>query len=242
MRLFCLPHAGGSARRLARVLDARLTGAEVLPLEPAGRGRRWREHFYAGWNEATLDLVQRLTADLGDGEPYGLLGHSVGALFAYEVAVGLAERAVPPPGLLVVCGRNPPHHPPQATLWHATDLPDEELFAVLVRLGGASPRAAGPLTYHTFLSGLRNDLRLAATYPSRALAPLTVPVVALYGRDDPLTSGPLMPEWGHYTTAAFAVHECRGGHFFPLDRADEVAEAIEQHFDSPHATSANKAR
>lgn len=263
MRLFCLPHAGGSAARLARVLGARLPRLDVVPLEPAGRGARWRERAHVAWDDATRDLAGALADRVVDGAPYGLLGHSVGALLAYEVALrasavgttasGMTASGMTTsgataagPAVLVVCGRNPPHRPPQASLGHALDLPDEDLFAVLVRLGGASPRAAGPLTYRTFLSAVRDDLRLAGSYPRRDVpARLAAPLVALYGRDDPLTRAEVVAEWARYTTATFEVHACRGGHFFPFDHADEVAQVLDRavaaaagtgHLHSPLAT------
>lgn len=223
MRLYCLPHAGGSARRLARTIGSRIAGVTTVPLELPGRGTRWREPGYARWDDAIDDLTRRLTADL-DGGAYGLLGHSLGALLAYEVALRMGDTA---PELLVVSGRNPPHLPPRAELRRAATLSDEELFGVLVTLGGVSPKAAGELTYRTFLSTLRDDLRLASTYrPLGGRAPLRSPLLVVYGKDDQLTSAALMHEWRGYTSARCVVYPCRGGHFFLLSEPDEVARVI----------------
>jgi medium-chain acyl-[acyl-carrier-protein] hydrolase len=227
MKLFCLAHAGGSAPRLARAVGSRIRGVETVPLELAGRGTRWQEPGYAGWPDATRDLCERVAERL-DGRPYGLLGHSVGALLAYELAQRMREIGAVRPEILVVAARNPPHLPPEVPP-RVTDLSDEDLFATLVSLGGVSPRAAGPLTYRTFLPALRSDLRLAHHYAPRIdRQPLDTPLLVLYGKQDQLTSGVLMPQWGRYTAAGFEVRAFHGDHFFVLSNASDVAPIIGQ--------------
>lgn len=230
MKLFCLAHAGGSAPRLARAIGSRLdidSGIHAVPLELSGRGGRWDEPQYRGWPDAVHDLTERVLRQL-DGAAYALLGHSVGALLAYELGQRLRELGLPQPRFLVVAGRNPPHLPPDVPS-RVTDLPDEELFATLVSLGGVSPRAAGPLTYRTFLPALRSDLRLAHTYVPRVDRPrLQTEMLVLYGRQDRLTSGSVMAQWSRYTAGRFELQAFSGDHFFVLSRAAEVSPVIEQ--------------
>jgi len=226
MKLFCLPHAGGSAVRIARAFGAGPGGLEPVPLELPGRGERWREPVYVDWSAATYDLAQRLVAEL-DHTGYALFGHSFGALLAYEVAVWLRDIGAPPPSVLVVSGRNPPHLSPEATPFRAGEMSDEELFAALVALGGAARAAAGPLTYRTFLPALREDLRLVRRYAATAgRRPLDVPLLVLYGRQDPLTAAAVMGQWSRYTSAGCQVHPFAGGHFFMLEQAAQVAAVI----------------
>lgn len=232
MKLFCLAHAGGSAQRLARVLGTHLPDAETVPLVLAGRGVRANEPAYEGWQDATHDLASRLAGSLdgsAGGGTYGIVGHSFGALLGHELAHRMRELGQPQPGLLVVAGRNPPHLPPGPSPLRAGGMSDEDLFAALVAIGGASPRAAGPLTYRTFLPPLRNDLRMALGYkPPAERAPLGCRMVVLYGREDPLTSGTLMPQWGRYTSGRFELHAFQGDHFFVVNNAREVAPVISQ--------------
>jgi surfactin synthase thioesterase subunit len=225
MRLFCLPHAGGSAVRLVRVLAPRLAevGVEAVPVELPGRGGRWREPAYGGWAHAVRDLADRVAEALDD-RPYALFGHSVGALLAYEVAQRLRDRGLRDPALLVVAARNPPHLPPSAVSVAAEEQSDEDLFGSLVALGGASPRAAGPLTYQAFLPALRDDLALARRYlPRLDRPPLDCRLIALSGRDDPLTSPAAMTQWARCGTGA-ELHTVPGGHFFVLDQRHGAAE------------------
>jgi surfactin synthase thioesterase subunit len=218
MRLLCLPPAGGSGRALAAALSG---VADTVPLELPGRGARWREQPYRSWDEATTDLAARVVSAVADGAEYALLGHSLGAVLAYEIAHRLPAR---PPAALVVVARNPPHRPPERTALHDEGASDRELFDAVVALGGASPRAAGPLTYRTFLPVLRADLRLAAGYrPSPP--PVSSRLVVLYAGQDALTSASAMPGWAAYTTGCVHLHEVPGDHFFVL-RGDPVVGSL----------------
>ncbi|HKN97418.1 MAG TPA: alpha/beta fold hydrolase [Pseudonocardiaceae bacterium] len=218
MRLFCLPPAGGSGRALAAALSG---VADTVPLELPGRGARWQEQPYRSWDEATTDLAGRLARAVAGGGEYALLGHSLGAVLAYEIAHRLRAR---PPAVLVVVARNPPHRPPERTALHDEGASDRELFDAVVALGGASPRAAGPLTYRTFLPVLRADLRLAAGYrPSPP--PVASRLVVLYAGQDALTSAESMPGWADYTTGCVHLHEVPGDHFFVM-REDPAVRSL----------------
>jgi surfactin synthase thioesterase subunit len=219
MRVFCLPPAGGSGRALAAAL---CDVGDTVPLELPGRGARWQERPYRSWDQAVTDLADRLGAEVGDGGEYALLGHSLGAVLGYEIAHRLRAR---PPAALVVVARNPPHRPPERTTLHNTAASDEELFQAVVALGGASPRAAGPLTYRTFLPVLRADLRLAADY--RPTPPsVSSRLVVLHATDDALTSAESMPDWAAYTTGCTHLYEVPGDHFFVLRRDPALAALI----------------
>ncbi|MEK8107754.1 MFS transporter [Micromonospora sp. M12] len=187
----------------------------------AGPGARWREPSCRDWPELLDDLTGRIADEL-DGTPYGLFGHSLGALVGYELAHRL-RCAGDAPDLLVLAGRNPPWMPPGPALRHAAELSDQELFARLVALGGADARSAGPLTYRTFLPTLRADLRLAHSYrPGSPRPRLASPVVVLHGGDDPLTS-PQALAGGPRSPPELPAARGPGGHFFPLERPAEVA-------------------
>ncbi|MFD6565079.1 thioesterase II family protein [Micromonospora profundi] len=225
MRIYCLGHAGGSARSFASAVDRHADGFTMVPVERPGRGERWREPPCQDWPELLADLSERILGEL-DGTPYGLFGHSLGALVGYELAHALRD-AGHPSDLLVLGGRNPPWMAPGSALWHAADLPDEELFARLVALGGADARGAGPLTYRTFLPMLRADLRLAQAYrPGPSRPRLTTPVVVLHGIDDPLTSPSALALWADITSGDFLLRAVPGGHFFPLQWPAEVARVL----------------
>jgi pyochelin biosynthesis protein PchC len=219
MKIFTLAHAGGSARGYRRLFgDA--PGFAIQPLEMAGRGTRWREQPLLTIPAVARDLLPTLGGD------FVLFGHSLGALVAYELA-RQAQLSGRRPRLLVVSGRNPPHRPPDTSQLSQPGLSDAELFANLVKLGGAVARGAGPLTYETFLPTLRADLLLAGDYLPLQTGPLlTCPVLVLSGADDPLTTDSDLEQWRRYTSGPCAVRSFPGGHFFLEDHAAQILAAI----------------
>lgn len=225
MKLLCLAHAGGSGSRLSRALARRLGRVSVVALELPGRGHRWREPTHARWPGLRRDLLDQARHHL-NGEPYAVLGHSLGALLAYELAIALdATGTLPRPEIVVAAGRHPPHAPPAGP--PLADLDDEQLLGVIGQLGGLPARAGGALLRQQFLPALRADLTLAASYrvPS-GRHPLSVPLAVLIGRSDPLTTEPVAAGWREYTRSAFTLRPMDGGHFFLTDDPGATAAVL----------------
>ncbi|MBC3842411.1 thioesterase [Streptacidiphilus sp. 4-A2] len=87
MRLYCLPHSGGSAGEFLFWADG-LPGYEVWGVQPPGRGERIEEEPYT----AMPELVRALADEAEFTGPYALFGHSLGAAVAYELASELRAR------------------------------------------------------------------------------------------------------------------------------------------------------
>lgn len=187
----------------------------AVPVELPGHGSRRREPLATSW-PALLEEVPGWVADRVDG-PYALLGHSLGALVAFEAARAL-QAAGKPPRLLIVTGRNAP----AAGLSHRPihQLADGPFLDALGRLGG-TPAAfrQEPELVRAFLPALRADLRLAETYARRPGPALGCPISAYAGRDDRMTDPADVLGWYRETTAQFDLTIINGGHFF-LDDPD----------------------
>ena len=67
----------------------------------------------------------------------------------------------------------------------------------------------------------RNDYRAVETYRHTAGAPLSTPVVAFTGTDDPVASVDEVASWADHTAAGFELVPLAGGHFF-LTRHQDV--------------------
>lgn len=106
-RLFCLPFAGGSASAWRDWGERLPDWVEVLPVELPGRGMRLGEAPIP----ALLPLVESMLTGLAPwmDRPYALLGHSMGALLAFEATRILRARRQPLPFLLAVSGYRAPH-------------------------------------------------------------------------------------------------------------------------------------
>src|SRR5205823_943244 len=79
MRLYCLPHSGGSAGEYVRWSDG-LPGVEVWGVQLPGRGQRVGEPPLTRMPA----LVAALVASVPFRPPFALFGHSLGGLVAYE--------------------------------------------------------------------------------------------------------------------------------------------------------------
>src|SRR5690242_16412325 len=99
VRLLCFPHAGGAATWYFPVARALAPHVDVIAVQYPGRQDRRLEPLVTDLTE----LAARIVAALPDDDrPLGLLGHSMGATVAYEVA----RRTEP--AALFVSGRRPP--------------------------------------------------------------------------------------------------------------------------------------
>ncbi|MFJ4869487.1 thioesterase II family protein [Streptomyces sp. NPDC088757] len=219
----CFPHAGGSASYWRPLALALAPAVDVSAVQYPGRLDRLRE--------APVEDLHRL-ADLiaealgpSDGRPRALLGHSMGASLAYEVAVRLARLPGGEPDLLVVSGRRAP----AAAGWRERHMPtgEAELVDRVKGLGGTdSALFDEPGLLELVLPALLGDYRALASYEDTPGRPLTCPVVGLTGDRDPEATVEEVGAWGEHTSGAFRTRVFAGGHFFLNDHTGEVAELI----------------
>ncbi|MCW7945641.1 hypothetical protein AAW14_27420 [Streptomyces hygroscopicus] len=199
-------------------------GVAVVPVRLPGRESLRRE---APITDADRLLVE-LTQDLGpllDG-PYGLYGHSLGALVAYRLARHLVETGHRAPALVAVGACPAPHLPsPLLAAGTARNLTDAQLAGLLTD-DASVPEAllARRDWLRATLGTLRADLRLAAGLRTAEPAPLPCPLWAFAGRDDPMVSVAQVAAWERCTSSGFHLRTVAGGHFFVRDR--EVPAAV----------------
>lgn len=76
MKLFCLPHLGGSASiyyQWKKYLNEKI---EIVPIELAGRGERIKECFYEDFSTLISDVSEKISIE--ENEKYAFFGHSMG--------------------------------------------------------------------------------------------------------------------------------------------------------------------
>ncbi|MFI5961319.1 thioesterase II family protein [Streptomyces asoensis] len=219
LTLFCVPHAGGSARSFVRWRREQPAGLCVRPLEIAGKGLRSREPRAATLRAAATDLAVRLDPP----GRYALLGHSMGALLAYETALALHDLGRPAPEFVVVAAARPPHLLGRSSYGPLLGLGDDALLDALAANGRIPAQVRRSPMRHQFVPVVRGDLALLAGHrPDPEPRPLPSDLVTWYGDGDADTPPGVMAGWRHYARRAHDPEAFTGGHFFLHERLGEV--------------------
>jgi surfactin synthase thioesterase subunit len=218
-RLVCLPHAGGSASFFFPVSRALTPAVEVLAVQYPGRQDRRHEPAV----DNIPDLADQIWDALChlDDRPLALFGHSMGAVLGYELALRMRDAGRPPPVHLFASGRRAPSSYRDGDRVHL--LSDALLVSKLRELSGTDPAVlADPEVLRMILPAVRGDYRAVETYRHDPGRRLDCPVTVLTGDSDPHVSLDEARAWADHTTGPTGLHVLPGGHFFLIDRRDDV--------------------
>lgn len=223
VRLVCFAYAGVGASVYSRWTDHLRNDVDVWAVQLPGRESRLRDTpssdllYLAG--EITREIDRLISA------PVALFGHSMGSVLAYETACMLAARGREPIHLFV-SGRRPPHVPdPDAPLRHLTDA--EFVRAIDQRYGGIPAQIlAEQELLDLLLPALRADITALEQHPVALAAPLTCPVTAYGGTDDPRTPRAHLDAWRAATSGSFRIRTFAGKHFYLTEQREVLAADI----------------
>lgn len=222
--LVCLPHAGGSAafyRDWARLLSP---AVDMVSVQYPGRLDRITEPCITEMDTMADTLAAVLADELP--EPFAVFGHSMGAAIAHEAAMRL-ERTFNRRILhLFVSGRPAPQHHRQGILHLATD---EQLWQHVRGLGGTPDELLDhPPILASATPSLRGDYQLMETYAPGDLSPLSCPVTAVIGAEDPEVTVGQVCSWADLTRCRFDLQTQPGDHFYLVADPDSVTGLIRQ--------------
>ncbi|HEU4781086.1 MAG TPA: alpha/beta fold hydrolase [Steroidobacteraceae bacterium] len=224
LRLFCLPHAGGTSS-IFNGWDAHITRhAEVWQVLLPGRGTRIGDEPITDAREMTHALAEGLAPHMH--APFAIFGHSMGAMLAHELTMHLLSRGGPVPRLLVVSGRQAPHLP--AVLPPVRSLTDEQFLQVLGGMSTETTRLlSDPSLRKVLMPLLRADFLLCDSWSPRAVRRIPVPILAFGGTRDPSLSASMVEQWGRHTFGRFNSIFLPGDHFLVQPLAKDMCAAIE---------------
>ncbi|MGQ3545604.1 thioesterase II family protein [Bacillus cereus] len=224
LKLFCLPHAGGSAYNYSRWKKYFPSTIEVIPIELSGRGSRIKERCYDNLNEAVLDIYEKVSTQIRES-PYILFGHSMGGLIAYELVRKLQDENQPLPKILIISGRNPPNDTNSKKRY---ELPFEEFKREILRISDLSREVfRNPELLNLYLPILRSDFKIIDTYEFNNNQYIcNVDLMVLSGKEDVLTSREKLTHWSLFSDQECTFYSFSGGHFFLHECTQEIAYLI----------------
>lgn len=219
-RVLLIPYAGagvGAFRGWGKGIDA---SAEPYVLQLPGREDRLRELLYRSWPAMIDAAAEALVA--WPTLPVTLLGHSLGAVIALELARALHAARPGEPRHLFVAARPWPGLPAES-LPDLEVMSDADLLVALDKRYGVAPASlAHPDIRDIVLPGLRADLCLLDSYRHVPGRPLSCPLTVFGGAKDSLTSAESLQAWQMETTGVFRSCTLDSGHFFVDSHRDEM--------------------
>lgn len=220
IRLFCFPHAGGSASYYLPFARALAPDIEVLALQYPGRQDRRNEPCI----DNVHDLAKVIAGVLGNvaGPPFAFFGHSMGAILAFEVAQIFRNQSGLSPEFFFVSGRRAP-----STERPARSYDDKAVLAELRKLGGTHPQfLADPEMLAAIIPPTLNDYNAIESYRWAPEPPLACPIVTLIGDEDPQSTVAEAAAWEKHSTGPFQMRVFTGGHFYLDPCRTEVLDII----------------
>ena len=211
MRLFCFPYAGGGASAFRGWASELPKDVEVCAIQLPGRESRLLEEPYRDIPAIVQALATAIVPFFD--RPYAFFGHSMGSLVAFELARELRRQHRAGPMHLVVSGHRAPRFASRRRAIHA--LPQAELIDELRRLNGTPEEVLrDPELMSMLLPTLRADFSACEQYTYADEAPLTCPISAFGGLQDPRVAHDDLSAWREQTTDRFVLRMLPGDHFF----------------------------
>jgi medium-chain acyl-[acyl-carrier-protein] hydrolase len=218
LRLFCFPYAGAGASIYRGWENSLPHGIEVCPVQPPGRGSRFKEPAISSMNELVTAAANAMEPYLD--LPIAFFGHSVGAFASFELAHLLANKFGVKVRHLFVSGARGPQLPRDRRNIH--DLPEDEFITELKTLNGTPHEVLdNPELMKMISTTLRADFSIVETYRTAHAKPLNCPLTVFGGLEDTLVSKEDLEAWRIHTTSTFELWQLPGDHFF-IHSADSL--------------------
>jgi surfactin synthase thioesterase subunit len=208
--LVFFPHAGGSANFYRGFVPPQ-RDVDVFAVQYPGRADRLREACHRDLTKLADDLAAELTALRGPS--FTFVGHSMGAIVAFEVARLLEAAGLPPVTLVASAARAP--HDPRHVVDRDVRWNEEKALRELVAMGQIDEELlADRRLSEIVLAYVRADYEMLQRYEYFAGPPLNGDVLAVTGADDPDVTAAHARLWEELTAGRFRHEEMPGGHFY----------------------------
>lgn len=224
MRLFAFPHAGGGPSEFIAWANRFKPDCELICIQLPGRGSNIRDTPYLELKTIVHEVADAICPFVS--EPFAFIGHSFGALVAFELARLLRRTGGGGPEHLFVSAARAPHlglpHDPLHKLSDA-----DFITALHSHYGGLPPAVTREQELlQLLLPAIRADLTAYETYVYQAEPPLDCSITAFAGAQDATATAEATAQWSIHTGAEFEMNVLPGDHFFLETNRDFLIPAI----------------
>ena len=159
--------------------------------------------------------------------PFAFLGHSMGSLLAYELALSVSEKGFIPSHLFL-SGGQPPHSGwNHNSYYHSSD---QLLKEHLLHLGGMPDIIMNNESlYHYFVHIIKEDYRIMDTYIVRKSYPMVPCEISVLCGDQDVCVKCDNSQWTGYSSKSLNVHTFEGNHFFLFRSDGKAKDFIKSH-------------
>lgn len=226
--LFTVPYAGGHSM-VFRNLKTMLTGkVHVEALEPPGRGKRANESLLTDLNDIASDMFRQVETVV-KGNPFSVLGHSMGALIAYLIAKKALAKDKNSVVHLFCSGHIAPIvpkiEPGEAPRYKAETV---DFWKYIESLGALPPELKAHEELMSYFEPIvRADIQALETYVyEKSEEPMDVPLTVFYGTKDTETPIHKILPWQTESIKPVRFIPQPGGHFGFFENLDFVSRYI----------------
>ncbi|MBC2578803.1 thioesterase II family protein [Clostridium sp. DJ247] len=223
VKLFCIPHAGGSAAVYSKWKKYINPSIEICPIELAGRGKRFNENLYNNINEIVEDIYEIIKNNLQTD--YAFFGHSMGSLIAYELTYHIMKLKNKSPKHIFFSGKKAPHIMYKNRLIHT--LSDIEFKNRILEFSGTPKEVfENRDMLNIFAPILRADLGIFETYKYvEKHCKLDCNITIINGKNDDLTINDISG-WKQHTSKSCSIYLFNGGHFYLNENLEALISII----------------
>ncbi|MEV3961017.1 SDR family NAD(P)-dependent oxidoreductase [Nocardia sp. NPDC050193] len=228
MRLFCFPHAGGSASTYLAWHDLLPDHVELHAVQLPGRDDRGGEPPYTDVI-ALAEKLADLIADPSDARPFALFGHSGGSLLAFETARALRTRHELSPVALALSAVPAPDGPGMdALVRQVFRTPGPAALEALAFIPPDIRQEKELLDRAT--RALNDDYTMYRAYRySERSGVLDCPLVLFSGDNDPLCHPDDLHGWERQSITTATTHIYSGDHFYLRDHLPAIIATLTSH-------------
>lgn len=225
--VFCFSHAGGMSFAYRDFVKLNQIGkCEYIPIDTSGHGKRMGDRLYVIFNDIVEDLYDKVCQKLDKYPRFVLLGHSMGAWIAYEIALRLhIEKHVSP--LLLVLSSNVPTYGYNDRV--TIDAGDEVLQQQLTeRNPDLGQYFTDEILRNTFYPIIKADYLAIDNYLNTAGSGIKLEcnILGLLADGDRF-DGTIMKKWSEVTSGVYCQKILQGNHFALYKNYEYVNQLIE---------------